>query len=70
MQLVNQEELDMEDDPKRYCASALSCQVTTVGLDRVVQSWYAHRIPGKTKFKCELCNRHVQVSTFHITVIT
>lgn len=46
VQLLDQDLLSMEDNTVKYCASQLLCEVSHVGVTRVVEAWNAHSIPG------------------------
>ena len=39
-------EIDMNVDVHKFCVSAVSCLVAAFGLNKVVQTWNSHSIPG------------------------
>ena len=39
-------EIDTNVDVHKFCVSAVSCLVTGFGLNKVVQTWNSHSIPG------------------------
>ncbi|KAK2823153.1 hypothetical protein Q7C36_019753 [Tachysurus vachellii] len=47
LQLVDQEEIYLNISVVRYCVSNLTGQLCQIGLTGLVESWNAHRIPGK-----------------------
>lgn len=46
VQMIDRETLDLDDQLMKYCTSNLSCQISRIGMQRAVQAWNAHRIPG------------------------
>ena len=42
----NNQIIDMEDEVVKYCISAVSCMVSSYGLQQLVSSWNMHPIAG------------------------
>ncbi|XP_056466626.1 uncharacterized protein LOC130405524 isoform X1 [Gadus chalcogrammus] len=45
--LQDKELVNMEDNAVKFCTSKLLCQVSSIGIERVVGAWNAHAIPGR-----------------------
>ena len=46
-------EIDTNLDVNKFCVSVVSCLVTGFGLNKVVQTWNSHSIPGMHFFDQE-----------------
>ena len=46
-------EIDTNVDVHKFCVSVVSCLVTGFGLNKVVQTWNSHSIPGMHFFDQE-----------------
>ena len=66
IQLQDQEAIDMEDSLTRFCTYNLTCQMCQIGINRFVQSWNAHRIPGMSLFPYKLLS--LSVLSLNITI--
>ena len=49
----NNMEIDMNIDDHKFCISTVSCLVAEFGLNKVVQTWNPHPIPGIRLFDQE-----------------
>ena len=47
VELVDSDSLNMEDSIAKFCTSSLCLLLADIGVTQVVESWNAHRIPGK-----------------------
>lgn len=52
VQLTDQEVINMADNITRFCTSNLACQLCQIGMERFVQAWNAHSIPGMFCSSC------------------
>jgi len=46
VQLVEADAVNIEDDVTKFCLSNLCIQLAELGIQQVVESWNAHRVPG------------------------
>jgi hypothetical protein len=46
VELMESDILDVEDDVTKFCLSNLCIQLADLGIQQVVDSWNAHRMPG------------------------
>ena len=56
VEMDNNMEIDMNIDDHKFCISAVSCLVAEFGLNKVVQTWNSHPIPGIRLFDQEKKN--------------
>ena len=40
--------INMEDEVEKFCVSFITCEVAKIGIERVIQAWNNHRIPGRS----------------------
>ena len=52
-EMNNNMEIDMNIDVYKFCVSAVSCLATEFRLNKVVQTWNSHSIPGMHLFDLE-----------------
>ncbi len=45
--------IDMDDAITRHCTSQLCISLCTIGIERIIAAWTAHRIPGRVKYELE-----------------
>jgi hypothetical protein len=50
MELMEADAINVEDEVTKFCLSNLCIQLAKLGIQQVVESWNAHRIPGWKKF--------------------
>lgn len=55
VELVEADAINTEDDLTKFCLSQLCIQLAELGINDVVKSWNAHRIPGMQK----ICEFHI-----------
>jgi hypothetical protein len=50
VEMVDREIINIDDDIQKFCVSNLCLKLAELGINRVVSSWNAHRVPGKKQF--------------------
>ena len=48
--MMDRDRIDMNDEQVKFSVSTLCLQLAKLGMDTVVESWNAHRIPGRLLF--------------------
>jgi hypothetical protein len=50
VEMVDREIINIDDDIQKFCVSNLCLTLAELGINQVVSSWNAHRVPGKKQF--------------------